>query len=314
MTAMIVTVTLNPCLDRTLTVPHLSLNEVLRASAVRLDWGGKGFNVSRALPALGAESLAMGLVGGATGERLERGLASLGIATDLVAIAGETRTNTVVAEAGSERYLKVNEPGPAVQAGELAAFLDRAGARIRRGDLWILSGSLPRGMPADVYARLVRRVQAAGARALLDASGEPLRQGCAAGPYLVKPNAVEAAEVTGRVIRSEADARDAARRLLGQGVEVVALSLGADGLLLAAGQQMVRARPPRIQARTPAGAGDALLAGLAWALERGLSLVEMAGWGVAAGTAAARNEGVGPGTRAEVEALYPQVEIERFGI
>ena len=306
---MIVTVTLNPCLDRTLTVPRLAVDEVIRATDARLDWGGKGFNVSRALQALGGESLALGLVGGAAGELVARGLVGLGIPADLVPIAGETRTNTAITEAGSGRYVKVNEPGPAVQPEELAAFLERVRAQLHPGDLWILSGSLPPGLRDDVYARLVELVQAAGARALLDTSGEPLRLGCAARPYLVKPNAVEAAEVTGRPVRSAADALAAARTLLGQGIEVVALSLGAEGLLLASGRQGVHARPPRVQARTPVGAGDALLAGLAWALAGGLPLAEMARWGLASGTATARREGVGAGTRAEVEALYEQVDI-----
>jgi 1-phosphofructokinase family hexose kinase len=307
---MIVTVTLNPCLDRTLTVSHLAFGEVIRAAETRLDWGGKGFNVSRALQALGEESLALGLVGGAAGELVARGLARLGIAADLVQIAGETRTNTAITEAGGGRYVKVNEPGPAVRPEEFAAVLDRARARLRPGDLWVLSGSLPPGLPAGIYAQLVELVQAGGARALLDTSGEPLRLGCAARPYLVKPNAAEAAEVTGRPVRSAADALTAARSLLGQGIEIVALSRGAEGLLLASERQGVHARPPRIPARTPVGAGDALLAGLAWALARGLPPAEMARCGVATGTAAAMREGVGAGTRAEVEALYEQTDIK----
>ncbi len=311
---MIITVTLNPSLDRTLTVPCITFGGVLRATASRLDWGGKGFNISRALQALGAESVAMGLVGGSTGQVLERGLRGMGITTDLVSIDGETRTNVVIADSQGECYVKVNEPGPAVHKDELAVFLDRVRARIWPGDLWILSGSLPPGVPSDFYAQLIRLVQARGARALLDTSGEPLGLGCAASPSLIKPNAVEAAEVTGLQIQTDSDALDAAYALLRHGVEYVALSLGIKGLLLASAQQVVRAKPPHVQARNPVGAGDALLAGLAWALDRELSLVEMARWGVAAGTAAAMQEGVSTGTRAEVEALYGKVQTEtRWG-
>jgi 1-phosphofructokinase family hexose kinase len=307
---VIITVTLNPSLDRTLIVPCVTFGGVLRATASRLDWGGKGFNVSRALQALGSESVAMGLVGGSTGQVLERGLGGMGIPTDLVRIAGETRTNVVITESQGERYVKVNEPGPAVHKDELATFLDRVDARICPGDLWILSGSLPPGVPADFYAKLVRLVQARGARALLDASGEPLSLGCAASPCLIKPNAVEAAEVTGLQIQTDGDGLEAASALLRHGVEYVALSLGVEGLLLASAHHVVWAKPPLVQARNPVGAGDALLAGLAWALERKLSPVEMARWGVAAGTAAAMQEGVSTGTRAEVEALYKKVQTE----
>ena len=311
---MIITVTLNPSLDRSLTVPHLTSGGVLRATASRLDWGGKGFNGSRALQALGVESVAMGLVGGPTGQMLERGLGEMAIATDLMSIAGETRTNVVIAEAEGERYVKVNEPGPAIQQEELVVFFDRVKARICPGDLWILSGSLPPGVDSGFYARLVRLIQTRGARALLDASGEPLRLGCTASPCLVKPNAVEAAEMTGFQIQTDRDALDAACAFLDQGVEYVALSLGVKGLLLASAHEVVRAEPPRIQARSPVGAGDALLAGLAWTLERDLALEEMARWGVAAGTAAAMHEGVSSGTLVEVKALYAEVKTETFRI
>lgn len=311
---MIVTVTPNPSLDRTLTVPHISFDEMVRASGTRLDWGGKGFNVSRALQALGAESVATGFLGGATGQMLAQGLREMGIAADPVPIAGETRTNTIIAEAETGRYIKVNEPGQTVRPEELSAFLQKAQARIQPGDLWILSGSLPPGLPLDFYAQLVSLVQGGGARTFLDASGEPLRLGCAARPYLVKPNAAEAEELTGHPVQSEADALGTARFFLRQGVEVVALSLGAEGLLLAQEQEAVWAWPPRVRAPNPVGAGDALLAGLAWALEQGLTLEELARWGVAAGTAAAMGEGVSTGSFAAVRALQKEVDIKKIQI
>jgi 1-phosphofructokinase len=263
---MIVTVTLNPVLDRTLTVPHIVFNDMMRATASRLDWGGKGLNVSRALQALGVDSVAMGLVGGATGQMLERGLNDMGIATDLMPIAGETRTNVVVTDAAGDRYIKVNEAGPPVREEEVAAFVKRVRKKARPGDIWVLSGSLPPGVASDLYAQLVALVQGRGAKVFLDASGEPLRLGCAVGPYLVKPNVVEAQEMTGQNIVSEADALDAMAFFVRQGIELVALSLGADGLLLASEHQRVWARPPSVRVRNPVGAGDALLAGLVWAL------------------------------------------------
>ena len=305
--AMIVTVTLNPALDRTLTVPSITFNEMIRATATRLDWGGKGFNVARALRALGQDVLATGFVGGTTGRMLEQGLNDLGIATDFVHIAGETRTNVVITDQAAERYVKVNETGPQVQPAECTAFLELVQQRVQPQDIWVLSGSLPPGVAPGFYAQLVRLLRAGGARVFLDTSGEPLRQGCAAGPTLVKPNQVEAQEATGRPIDTDADARDAAGFFLQQGAEMVALSLGADGLVLASESRAVWARPPRVQARNPVGAGDALLAGIAYATSQDLPLDEMARWGVAAGTASAIRDGVDVGTSAEVQALYEQV-------
>ena len=306
---MIVTVTPNPALDRTLTVPEIVFDEMVRASESRLDLDGKGVNVSKALRALGAETLIMGFAGGAAGEALDRGLAELGFTTDFTRVAGETRTNTMIVDAAN-RYVKANEPGPTLRPEELAAFFEQARARLAAEHVWILSGSLPPGAPAGFYAQLVELIQSSGARALLDTSGEPLRLGCAAQPYLVKPNADEAQALTGEPIVDDGGARRAADFFLAQGVELVALSLGADGLLLAARGRAARARPPRVRALNPVGAGDALLAGIAWALERGLELDELARWGVASGTAAAMRAGTGPAPRGEVEALYVRVSVE----
>lgn len=319
---MIVTVTLNPVLDRTLTVPRILFNEVSRAKTVHLDCGGKGFNVSRALRALGTDSVAMGFVGGATGRTLQQGLEDLGVETDLVPIAGETRTNIVVREQADSRYIKVNEAGPDVSEEEWERFLDRARTRARSDDTWVLSGTLPPGLPTDFYERLIELLRQQGARAFLDSSGEPFRLGCSASPYLVKPNASEAQEATGVEIKRSESGRAtgalvAVEGFLDQGVELVALSLGEDGLLLANRQEAVWATPNPVVARNPTGAGDALLAGIIWAQTRGASFEEMARWGVAAGTASAADARVSAASREDVEAWYRHVETshaEGWGI
>ena len=306
---MIVTLTPNPVLDRTLTVPELVLNEMTRAQAIREDWGGKGFNVSRALQALETHSVATGFVGGVTGEKLTRGLHSLGIETDLVVIGGETRTNIVITEAAGERYVKVNEAGPVITAEELATFFTRVESLARPGDIWTLCGSLPPGIDDDFYARLITLLRSRGARTVLDTSGEPLEQGLEAVPTVIKPNLPEAAAWLGRSIHSPTEAVAAVDNFLKMGITLVALSLGSEGLLLASEGTRVWARPPAVIARNPVGAGDALVAGLVWALAEERPLAEVARWGVAAGTAAAIHEGVRVGTRAEVESLYREITL-----
>lgn len=307
---MIYTITLNPGVDRTLTVPELRENAVLRATASRLDWGGKGFNVTRGLHALGVPSLALGFVGGYTGHMLTDGLHTLGIATDFITIPGETRTNTVIAEAGSDRYLKVNEAGPSVPPAALDALADQVRRLVTPRSYWAICGSLPPGVPSGYYAELVALIQGAGAYACLDASDAAMQLGCAAAPFLIKPNAEEAQELTGIAIDGLPAAQRAAACFLAQGVKRVALSLGAEGLLLATEDRLIHARPPQVAARTPVGVGDALLAGLLDALARGLPLDEVARWGVAAGTAAAMLEGVDVGTPAQVQAVARQVTVQ----
>ena len=304
---MIVTVTPNPVLDRTLTVSEIVINEMTRALETREDWGGKGFNVSRALKALGAESLAMGFAGGSTGAKLAAGLRGLGIATDLVPVAGETRTNIVITNRAGTQYVKVNEPGPTVSVAEAATFFKQVEAMTRPGDLWALCGSLPPGLPADFYAQLTRLLNERGARVLLDTSGEPLRLGLEARPYAIKPNLPEVEALLGHPVEGAAALVEAVDTLLRLGISLVGLSLGANGLILASADTRYWAKPPEVAAPNPVGAGDALVAGLLWTLSEGMPLAEVAAWSVAAGTAAAMREGVSVGTRAEVEAIWKQV-------
>lgn len=306
---MIVTLTPNPVLDRTLAVPRIEFDDVLRATSTRLDWGGKGFNVSRALKALGTDSVAMALAGGGTGQMLEHGLNALDIATDFVQVDGETRTNVVIVDQATGRHIKVNEAGPSISTGEHDELLQRVRRRAQPGDIWVLAGSLPPGLAAGFYAEVIELLQARGARAFLDTSGEPLRLGCAALPSLIKPNAAEAEAITGQRISLVEDARDAAVHFLRRGIEMVALSMGADGLVLASGGQTYWARPPAVQVSNPTGAGDSLLAGVVWALQQGLPPADVARWGVATGTASAMRDGVSVGAREEVEAVYGQVEV-----
>ena len=304
---MIYTLTLNPALDRELTVPVFAFDEVLRASVVRVDYGGKGFNVSRALAALGAESIALGFVGGATGESLKIGLADLGIRTDFVQIAGETRTNVSIVTEDRAHYLKVNDPGPMISPAEQTALLQKIRALAQPGDWWVLAGSLPRGVPATFYAEVIRLVQSADAHAVLDTSGEPLRIGCAAKPFLVKPNAAEASELTGIRVTSPDDARHAIGEIHALGVQNVVISYGQAGALYSDGQSLWKAEPPAVDERNPIGAGDALVAGLVWKLSQNCSAAEALRWGVACGAAAASLEGTAMGPRSLVETLARQV-------
>ncbi|MGC3998614.1 MAG: 1-phosphofructokinase [Anaeromyxobacter sp.] len=304
---MIYTLTLNPALDRELQVPEIAFDAVLRASSQRVDCGGKGFNVSRALAGLGAESVALGLVGGFAGQQLTAGLAALGIPTDFVSIAGETRTNVTIV--GPGHHIKVNEAGPTIRPEELARLVSAVKATARAGDWWVLSGSLPPGAPDRLYADLIAILKAAGARAVLDTSGPALRHACAAGPFLAKPNAAEATELTGHRVESADDVGPALDAIHAGGVSTVLVSLGKRGAVLSDGTNRWRARPPAIEERNPIGAGDAMVAGLVWALSRSLAPEEALRWGVASGAAAAAMDGTAAGSREAVEALTRRVEI-----
>jgi len=314
---MIYTVTLNPALDRTLTVPSLRLGEVNRARAVRLDLSGKGINVSRALRLLGVPSRIIAFVGGGTGRAIRDGLAADGFETICVEVADETRQNITVVDAAAGVLTKINEPGAAVSPADLAAMATLIERSAAASDLWVFSGSLPPGAPSDLYARLITLVQARGGRAFLDSSGEALRQGLAARPYAIKPNSEEAGEVLGRPVVSDTDHVAALRWFQDNGSQLVCLTRGARGIVLALDGvprtgAPLSAAPPPIAAASPIGAGDATLAGLVWAVRDGCDPVETAQRAVACGTAAAMQEGTGVGERASVEMLLKQVRVDRI--
>ena len=306
---MIVTVDLNPSLDRTLTVPKLEQATVNRAHTVRLDPGGKGLNVARALSGWGLPVATVALLGGGTGTTVARLLAREEVPCEAVPIDGETRSNIVVVDESRGTYVKVNEPGPVVTLEELDILEERIRSRVERGDLWVFSGSLPLGAPLDTYARLIHLVQSRGARALLDTSGRPLALGVAARPFLVKPNQLEAEELLGRPLGSESEWVAAVRELWTRGIKAIAITRSAAGAVLGWQSTIVEALPPPVEAVGPVGAGDATMAALAWGLSEGLRPVEMARLAVAAGTATSLVEGTGMASLAQVEALRPQVQV-----
>jgi 1-phosphofructokinase family hexose kinase len=308
---MIYTVTLNPAVDRELTVPAIKFDSVLRATACRVDFGGKGFNVSRMLRALGAESVALGFAGGRSGELLRDGLEGLGIATDFVWVAGETRTNVSIVTEAHDHYVKVNEPGPTISPAEGIALVQQVRRLARAGDWWVLAGSLPPGVPASIYMQLIDDIQTAGARVILDTSGDALRDGCAARPFLAKPNDLEINKLTGLPVDSTSEIAAAAQAMQHSGVANVVVSLGKKGALLAGAENVWLAASPQIQEKNPIGAGDSMVGGLVWGLSQGLPLPEALRWGIACGAATASMSGTAVGSRELVKSLAAQVTVNR---
>jgi len=309
---MIYTLTLNPAVDRELTVPAIEFDTVLRASDWRVDFGGKGFNVSRMLMALGSPSVALGFVGGRSGELLRDGLASLGIQTDFVWVEGETRTNVSIVSEADGRYLKVNEPGPTISADDQTELLTQIRRLAQPDDWWVLAGSLPPGVPPAFYADIIAILQEAGAQAILDTSGAALAHGCAARPFLAKPNDAEAGQLTGLPVQNRAEIAAAAQAVQAAGVSNVVISLGKDGAMLADGRQTMIVASPTIEERNPIGAGDSMVGGLTWGLSQGQDVTEALRWGIACGAATASMSGTAVGTKAVVEALHAQVSLHNL--
>ncbi|MEV0380196.1 1-phosphofructokinase family hexose kinase [Nonomuraea sp. NPDC050643] len=266
---MILTVTLNLALDVTYQVPGVDWDGVNRVSAVHRRAGGKGVNVARVLAALGHDVLVTGLAGGPTGQAVQDDLRAAGLRHTLSPVAADSRTTlTVVDTPGAAgRTALFNEPGPEVTPDELRNFVTTYEALLATAKAVVISGSLPRGVPADTYATLAAVAAAQGVPAIVDADGEPLRHAPKGRPSVVKPNAEELA----RAVPGGTPA-EGAQELRAQGAEAVVVSMGADGLLAVTGEGTFRARMPYTVRGNPTGAGDSLVAGLA------LGLVESAPW------------------------------------
>ena len=279
---MIVTLTLNPSVDRTVEVETLARGEVTRAVGGRVDPGGKGINVSRALATHGLPTRAVVTVGGAEGEHLVTLLRDTGIEIVPVRIRGAIRSNITIVEPDGTTT-KINEPGAELSTEELNSVFDAVVAAVESADWLVASGSLPPGTPPDVYADLVRSLSDSGTRVAIDTSGPALEAVLAAGPALVKPNRDELAEATGVRLVTIADVVEAACRLRDRGARSVLASLGADGAVLVDDDGALHGQTPVVSPLSSVGAGDAMLAGFLAGGGAGASaLTQGLAWGAAA--------------------------------
>jgi 1-phosphofructokinase len=278
---MIVTFTANPSVDRTAEVDALVRGAVIRARAVRVDGGGKGVNVTRALAANGYRSLAVLPTGGAEGAQLLALLAAENLQFEAVTVGGSVRANVTIVEPDGTTT-KINEPGPRLSDAELAALTDALATAAAEADWVVLSGSVPPGAPDDLYATITKHLRSLGLRVAVDADGELLRRALATAPDVIKPNRGELAKASGIEVRELADVLVAIGRLRASGARTVLASLGSQGAVLVDDTGAYHASAPAT-ARSTVGAGDATLAGFLAAGGAGPdALLEAVAWGTAA--------------------------------
>jgi tagatose 6-phosphate kinase len=319
-------VCLNPALDVTHHVAAVDWSGVNRPDQVHARPGGKGLNVARTLHALGTEVLVMGLAGGTTGQAVTAALAALAVPSAFTWVRGETRRTFTVVDGRTGEAALFNEPGPRIAADGYAEFRARYASVLDRCAAVVLSGSLPPGLPAGCYAELIAIAAGAGRPVLLDAHGEALRLGAAAGPAIVKPNLAELEMFTGGPLSGPAGSRSggtgpavpdrlavaaAAGQLRAVGPQAVVVSLGPDGLLADTPDGGWQAVPPAVVAGNATGAGDAALAGLAQGLALGQPWPERLRDAVALGTAAAMAPVAGEFTAADYAAVRAGVTVTR---
>ena len=313
---MIITVTLNAAIDKTLAVPNFRLGRRHRATEQTATAGGKGVNVARALKALGQPVIATGVAGGPTGTRIIEGLTEEAILNDFVRIREESRTSTAVVDPTSGEQTEINERGPAVSEQELELFADKLLYLAKGAGVCVFAGSLPRGVDSGFYARLIEELRRLGVTTVLDSEGEPLRLATRAGPSVVSPNELEAEELVGHEFADDDDKAVGVRQIVELGAREALMTL-ADGCLAmlgdggdGSGRRLCRARRDPLEPVSAVGSGDAFLAGYVAARYAGRPAEECLRFGVACGAESTQHFGAGVVQPREVERLAGEVQVE----
>lgn len=309
---MITSISLNPSIDRTLTVEGFTpggLNRVLSSSDVA---AGKGINVALTVSALGLNAECVGFMYRDSAPLFEKRLMVNSTAYDFIWLDGAARTNIKVLDQSAGVVTELNESGREIDAESLKRMTELVCAHADNSDYLILTGSMPPGCPDDYYATLIDAVAGLGCRCVLDADGERLRKGLEAEPFMIKPNRYELETMTGKRLASIAEIRDAARHYIDRGVEVVAVSLGADGAIILRGDEALYAPKLNVEVKSTVGAGDSMVAGLIAGFMAENDLEETFRMGMACATARCMTEGYHIVDRTLYRAVMDMVEIERI--
>ncbi len=305
---MIVTLTINPAIDRTILADRLVFEDrayiLSRSEAV----GGRGINASQVIHSFGAATSAIAACGGKQGKHFEELLATSGFPVEIVRVKSEMRANLTISDKQG-LAIKLNERGAPLSEGELERIVKAVKSKLVNAKWLMICGSVPPGVKPTFYSQIIEIAKKMGVKTLLDTDGDSLLHGIEAGPTAVAPNQLEAERLLNRVLITRQHFLDAAERIVSMGAESVILSLGSRGAVGQKGGQVIEAIPPRVDALSPIGAGDALAAAFTWALAEGKTFPEAIHWGVAAGTAAACLPGVQFPTFAQTEEIYQRVEL-----
>lgn len=306
----VVAVTLNPAIDQTLTIPGFAAGRVNRVAESRSDAGGKGVNVASFLADLGIEVIATGFLGNETRSLFEAFFTRKRIEDHFVRIPGSTRVGIKIVD--GRETTDINFPGLSPRPKDLAELMERISSLAEPGRWFVLSGSVPPGVPDGIYAEMIELIHGRGGRVLLDTSGRPLRDALAGRPEVMKPNGEELSELAGRALQEPIEVWAAADALLELGVQRVVVSMGGDGALFVERGRALLARPPKVAVRSTVGAGDAMVGGIVSAMIEDRSLEEVARTATAAGAHAVTRVGSGIDDLSEFRNLVEQVEIEEI--
>ena len=304
-TLNILTIAMNPAIDKSSSVDHVVAERKLYCTPPRFEPGGGGINVSRAIQKLGGSSRLFYPTGGLTGKRLQNLLEEEGLDHRPFSIDGMIRENLVILEESTGQQYRFGMPGPKLQEKEWEQFLEKLSAIDPAPDFVVASGSLPPGVPPDFYAQVARVAKKRGTKTIVDVSGKALQEAVEEGVFLIKPNVGEFRELIGEKIKEKSQIKAEAQKMVKNGrCEVLVISLGAAGALAVSKDFAEHILPPTVPIVSKVGAGDSMVAGITLSLARGKSLWESVFFGVATGTAAVMTPGTELCRAEDAERLY----------
>ena len=308
---MILTVTLNPSVDRRYTLNKFEKGNIYRTDNYQYTAGGKGLNVTKVINSLGADVLATGFLGGSIGDYIKKDLVKKGIDNDFVFIEEETRSClAIISDAGCQT--EILESGPLISKVEIENFYKKYNELLDTVDIVCASGSLPVGMDIDTYKNLINLAKRKGKKFLLDTSGDALKFGIEACPYLIKPNKEELEQLTGISILNQDKLIEAVKYLLNKHIEVVVISLGEEGALAFHHDNAYKINIPKVKVESSVGSGDSMIAGLAVGLQRRYDFKDILRLGAACGTANAMESETGKVDINNVNSILEKITIEEF--
>lgn len=309
---MILTVTLNPAIDKTAEVEQLQVGGLNRLGNVMMDAGGKGVNVSKTIKALGGISVCTGFLAGSSGKYIEDTLDSLQIQSDFVWVEGMTRTNLKVLDKQME-LTELNEAGPNITEQDITELMSKLTLLCEAGTYVVLSGNVPKGIHTDVYQRMIERIKKAKGNVIFDADGELFAHGIQAGPMVIKPNKFELA--TYFHVAQDSEDRvivQLAKTLLNEDTKLVVVSMGKQGSIFITAEGVWQAEALSIDAHSSVGAGDAMVAAITFAMEARYPMLDMMKLAVACSAGAVMTKGTKPAEKAIVEELMDRVIIRKW--
>ena len=312
---MLLTVTLNPCVDHLLLVEKLAVGDTNRVKRSEKDAGGKGLNTSRVYAHMRGVTIATGFLGGATSSFIRHVMKEENVLDGFVYVSGETRTNFSVEDESGNPPTTFNQRGPTISPGEWLALKEKVGMLAVKAEWVSFGGSLPPGVEINAFYELSLIAKEKGAKVVIDADGVVLSEGLKAMPDFIKPNTPEASRVLGRTLTTDEEVLAGAKELydlIGGGNRIVVISRGAKGAVMACEAGTFVGTSPSITPRSSIGSGDSMIAGMLWALGQGKPADEALRWGLAAGAATALTDGSAIGDKATIEQLFPGAVVTQI--